>query len=400
MRAKELAADKEEEAKKAIQEMNEMSSRMEKSRKKISWECDVDGGWIPYQPDISTLIEKAYTDEDKDKAHFSMSGWAYEIDFTRNQQQQQHNLRTGVKRNVRRQEKLLPALAVTQPTQIVWECEVKKVWIQYSPEISQILELAWNAKATAHAKTTTRFKNLDSWYEIDMKGNDLEQVNTVSKYRRSVRRREIAHGFPDTWSRKLDERSCHFVPVEKNTTEWKTIDQELKRTIPTASLHKVERVQNLVLWDYYSYQQKRISRLSRDGDPNVKNVWHGTRANDPRKICADQADGFMTQCSKTGMWGQGLYFAEKASYSHNYAYSATQRSGFFRSGTTTKTLLFVNLVVGEEKYLKPDYTLRRCPDKEDGTRRYDTVTGTTNGSKVYVVYENGRAYPAYLVSYV
>ena len=32
-------------------------------------------------------------------------------------------------------------------------------------------------------------------------------------------------------------------------------------------------------------------------------------------------------------------------------------------------------------------------------RRYDTVTGETGGSKVYVVYENGRAYPEYLVTY-
>jgi hypothetical protein len=32
--------------------------------------------------------------------------------------------------------------------------------------------------------------------------------------------------------------------------------------------------------------------------------------------------------------------------------------------------------------------------------RYDTVTGETQGSKVYIVYENGRAYPEYLVRYI
>ena len=46
-----------------------------------------------------------------------------------------------------------------------------------------------------------------------------------------------------------------------------------------------------------------------------------------------------------------------------------------------------------------DSSLKVCPDKPAGGGRYDTVTGTTNGSKVYIVYENGRAYPEYLVTY-
>ena len=395
--AQELAAAKEKEAKKAIQQKNEMSARLSNSWKKISWECNVDGAWIPYQPDISTLIEKAYIDIDK--AQFSMGGWAYEIDFTRNQQQQ-HNLQTGVERHVRRQETFLPALSVTQPTQIVWEFQLKKnwiqySWIQYSPQISQILESNWKNKSTA------RFQHLDSFYEIDMNKKDLQQVDLdCTKNRQNVRRRDIAQVFPDTWNQHLDVRKCHFITVEKNTTEWSTIDQELKRTLPTVSLLKVERVQNHALLEYYNFQQKLISRLSRDSDPNVKKVWHGTRVNDPRKICADQADGFMMQCSNGGRWGFGLYFAENASYSDAFAYCETKRTSFFHSTTKTKTLILVNLIVGEEKYLEADDTLVRCPDKEDGTGRYDTVTGTTKGCKCYVVYENGRAYPAYLVSYV
>jgi hypothetical protein len=31
--------------------------------------------------------------------------------------------------------------------------------------------------------------------------------------------------------------------------------------------------------------------------------------------------------------------------------------------------------------------------------RYDSVSGTTGGSKVYIVYEKGRAYPNYLITY-
>ena len=76
---------------------------------------------------------------------------------------------------------------------------------------------------------------------------------------------------------------------------------------------------------------------------------------------------------------------------------------------------YTKLLCGEEKEVMPnDNTLIAPPIKKAPLRyaqttracvhfgvslhtlhirayRYDTVTGTTNGSKVYIVYENGRA---------
>ena len=55
--------------------------------------------------------------------------------------------------------------------------------------------------------------------------------------------------------------------------------------------------------------------------------------------------------------------------------------------------------VTDEVHVMPhDRSSRLCPSKPDGTR-FDTVTGGTGGSKVYIVYENGRAYPEYMVTY-
>ena len=77
-------------------------------------------------------------------------------------------------------------------------------------------------------------------------------------------------------------------------------------------------------------------------------------------------------------------------------------------------MILSKLVVGDEISMRPNYNLRHCPAKpmtqqqqnNDGgehwvgqRRRYDTVTGTAKSSKIYVVYENGRAYPEYLVTY-
>jgi hypothetical protein len=104
------------------------------------------------------------------------------------------------------------------------------------------------------------------------------------------------------------------------------------------------------------------------------------------------AAGFHTAFANSGLWGYGLYFAENASYSHDYAYNCAPG---------VKSMLLTKLIVGTETQLPADRNRRIPPVMQHGSsrRRYDTVTGVTNGSKVYIVYENGRAYPEYLVTY-
>ena len=60
--------------------------------------------------------------------------------------------------------------------------------------------------------------------------------------------------------------------------------------------------------------------------------------------------------------------------------------------------MLTSLLVGNEVELEPNSALRFPPTIPGQDRRYDTVSGTTCGSKVYVVYENGRAYPVRLDS--
>ena len=66
----------------------------------------------------------------------------------------------------------------------------------------------------------------------------------------------------------------------------------------------------------------------------------------------------------------------------------------------SRTFMMVKLLSGEEVDLPSNSGLKIPPDKPAPAKgRFDTVTGTTKGSKVYIVYENGRAYPEYLVTY-
>ena len=193
---------------------------------------------------------------------------------------------------------------------------------------------------------------------------------------------------PAHWEPQTKE--CELKPVNNGTKEWNDIELKVKATVSNAQILKIERIQNNLLWKRYSARQKEIIKHS--GVVNEKQLFHGTRGTDPREIYDSDA-GFDMRFSAQGMWGQANYFAFNASYSNNYAYS---------SGGQRKIFLAM-VLTGDSYQCEPDSSLRKPPKNPKKTglanMRYDTVTGTTRGSQVYMTYDNNSAYPAYLITY-
>ena len=99
--------------------------------------------------------------------------------------------------------------------------------------------------------------------------------------------------------------------------------------------------------------------------------------------------------SNSGMWGQGIYFAVNASYSKN-GYS-------FKNNDGTKSIFYAKVALGEFVQLQPNHSYRIPPEKPDkkkfAVERYDSIKGNTGGSDIFIVYENSRAYPSYLITF-
>jgi len=97
------------------------------------------------------------------------------------------------------------------------------------------------------------------------------------------------------------------------------------------------------------------------------------------------------------LWGHGIYFAEDASYSAGYAHKLD--GGF-------KQFFLVDVCVGDSITHAPDSSIRVPPRKHSSssplalaTERYDSITGVTAGTNVWVIYANSRAYPRWLITY-
>ena len=70
----------------------------------------------------------------------------------------------------------------------------------------------------------------------------------------------------------------------------------------------------------------------------------------------------------------------------------------------TKEIVLAEVLLGHSCEMDPDNSLRMPPMKPNapgvGSQdRYDSVTGMTGGSRVYVTYDNGAAKPAYKITY-
>ena len=173
--------------------------------------------------------------------------------------------------------------------------------------------------------------------------------------------------------------------------------------MPSVRITKLERVQNKWLWNRYSQHCDEIKEKN-GGVLMEKELFHGTGMNDPQLIYQGE-EGFDMRFCQTGMWGRGSYFAVDAMYSHNYAYTTRDSS----TGISQQMFL-VKVNIGEAYECNPDRTLTMPPVKPSSQPsssssvqlsvvRYDSVTGVTKSSRVYIVYDNRKAYPLYLITY-
>ena len=196
--------------------------------------------------------------------------------------------------------------------------------------------------------------------------------------------------FPEEWDEMGD---CTIVPLNPSSDKWIKVSKKFRKTLPLTRIVEITCIQSKWLWEKYVFQHKRM---------HVKNInelelFHGTCTNDPKFIYENE-DGFDTHYSNSDMWGQANHFTEKASYSDRYAHRTYDGYG---------EMFFAKVLTSDSFDCSPDPSLRKPPFKPGGSTegglhfaqvQYDTVTGYTNGSHVYMTYDNEKAYTLLILS--
>ena len=197
--------------------------------------------------------------------------------------------------------------------------------------------------------------------------------------------------YPNEWTHS--HNNLEKVELNQNSPEFKTIYNRIKETVADFEISKIERIQNKHLWKVY---QRQIDFFKDKGvSINETSLFHGTGITSPELIY-DGEIGFQTQFASAGMWGRGIYFAVNASYS---------KSGYtYRHNDGTHSLLLAKVALGDFIQQPSNSSYVLPPEKPQSSGhltkvRYDSIKGNTDGSDIFIIYENGRAYPEYLITF-
>lgn len=249
----------------------------------------------------------------------------------------------------------------------------------------------------------------------------VEEIQSIDSNSGAVRKRkgsvykEIARLLdqprPPNWTD--DHGLVSIPPTEKEY--WTVLDKMRETMSEPVWITELSRVQNDGVWSYYVFRKNQLaSKYGVDlNDPVAVgeiDAWHGTSCLNPDVVYNDNHDGFMMQYSQQGLYGRGLYFAERFEYSDCYSYrvnAARLPQGSVRQVGEDREIFLVKLLVGQAAVMNHLDKGEECrklvaaPENPntDGLR-FDTVSGTAiDQTKIHTVYENGRAYPSYLIRY-
>jgi hypothetical protein len=201
---------------------------------------------------------------------------------------------------------------------------------------------------------------------------------------------------PDHW--EPQESMCDLKVVSKGSAEWDKVWGHITGNSFRPNDVCIERIQNPWLWRAYSASLKRVLDKN-NGEVNEKWLFHGSGGVPPVKIYNSE-QGFDNRFAIRGMWGKGAYFAVKAEYSNSYAYTTPKGN---------KQMFLAQVVTGITYKCPPSQKPKRLPPKKANypvnssgkfeDERYDSVSGNTGDSDIFVIYDLYKAYPAYLITY-
>lgn len=198
-------------------------------------------------------------------------------------------------------------------------------------------------------------------------------------------------GLPTTW-----EHQCQCVKTYNllsMSEEWKKCEKMILKSMH-ATVTNVVRVQNMWLWEAYNFNKRRMQKRN-CGIVNEMELFHGTRCNSPLEIACGE-DGLDVRLSNGGSWGHAIYLTDCALYADRFAHITA----------TGKEIIIAKALIGEafDCGTERNKDLRVPPIKQKSMQnmvnvKYDCISGITKNTRVYMLYDNNRTYPAYIVQY-
>nr|XP_058973902.1 protein mono-ADP-ribosyltransferase PARP12-like [Pocillopora verrucosa] len=206
--------------------------------------------------------------------------------------------------------------------------------------------------------------------------------------------RAVESPVPSHWSYTPASEPYTRVTLDSSSWEFKKVEQLFKASMSNVVVKKIDQVQNLFMWEKYRRKKDYMTQLA-NGDQqrvNEKRLFHGTSPDSVEAICKENFDWRLSGTATGTKYGQGSYFAVKASHSHNYAKEDANKSRF---------MFMAKVLVGS--YVKGNPNYRRPPHKqplnEAGILYNDSCVDDALKPTMFIVFDIDQFYPEYIIQY-
>uniref|UniRef100_UPI00398F3BD7 protein mono-ADP-ribosyltransferase PARP12-like n=1 Tax=Pristiophorus japonicus TaxID=55135 RepID=UPI00398F3BD7 len=194
---------------------------------------------------------------------------------------------------------------------------------------------------------------------------------------------------PKNWDKSaLPDMGCKRIQLSQFSEEYKKIQSLFNRSMQSSRIQKIDRVQNLGLWEIFQWKKEQMRKKNDADNVNEQFLFHGiTDHSIVDAICYQNFDwGSFAQ--DENLYGKGIYFAKKASSSILDSDSAINLHVMF-----VARVLVGQFTEGHSSY--------RRPPSIDGTsfNLFDSCVDCTNDPSVFVIFEKYQIYPEYVIEY-
>jgi len=201
---------------------------------------------------------------------------------------------------------------------------------------------------------------------------------------------------PSQWNDLSDKEVAQTFLLPEGGEKQKVVACFLATMTPATKVVKVERIQNLSLWQ--SYAVKRQIMDLRDADKTVADLerawlFHGTNTETVPKIVQQGFNRTFAGTHAT-FYGKGVYFARDAAYSSGKTYAAPDAKGQQR-------MFMCRVLVGQFCQGKKDAPVPDVREDRDAAHHilYDSTVDDMTQPSIFVTYHDAQAYPEYLVTF-
>uniref|UniRef100_F6PTL6 Poly [ADP-ribose] polymerase n=2 Tax=Monodelphis domestica TaxID=13616 RepID=F6PTL6_MONDO len=224
-------------------------------------------------------------------------------------------------------------------------------------------------------------------YTLDFSSNEATNAKGRSLSVNRFKKSEVE--IPSHWL-TMKNTNLLLVDLKSQDPEYKKVNDEFLRTCPNFKIEKIQRIQNIILWNLY----KTKKTLMDEQNPQAKNercLFHGT---DVDSLSHVNSQGFnrVYAGKNATAYGKGTYFAVNASYSSSDTYSKPDQNG-------KKYMYYVRVLTGDYTLGNSSYLVPPPKNAQNSDVLFDSVTDNMQNPSLFVIFYDNQSYPEYLITF-